>query len=251
MVRSRASLVPGVIGAVLGVAVLVALVLLILRPSDTPAPSGPAAEDPAPSWAPPVELPPTAATPAPGLAGLADPGWLAETAAATAIPERVLAAYAGATIVKAETMPECGLSWTTLAGIGATESDHGRHGGSSVQADGAVLPPIFGVALDGAGTAEIPDSDNGAIDGDPDHDRAVGPMQLIPQTWRNWHVDANGDGVEDPHHIDDAVLAAANYLCRAATAQDTEEGWRAAVSSYNSAPSYLEAVARAAVAYSR
>lgn len=146
-------------------------------------------------------------------------------------------------------MPACGVSWTTLAAIGAVESDHGRHGGSSVRPDGVVAPPIFGVALDGVDTAEIPDSDGGAIDGDPEHDRAVGPMQLIPQTWRNWHVDANGDGVEDPHHIDDAVLAAANYLCRAATAQDTEDGWRAAVAAYNSAPSYLEAVARTAVAY--
>ena len=66
------------------------------------------------------------------------------------------------------------------------------------------------------------------IDGDPDIDRAVGPMQLIPQTWRNWHVDGGADGVEDPQNIDDAATAAANYLCRSSIGMDTEAGWRAA-----------------------
>ena len=79
---------------------------------------------------------------------------------------------------------------------------------------GNAVPPIFGIALDGGNTAEITDTDDGAIDGDAEFDRAVGPMQLIPQTWRNWHIDGGGDGVEDPQNIDDAALAAANYLCR-------------------------------------
>lgn len=77
----------------------------------------------------------------------------------------------------------------------------------------------------------------------------MGPMQLIPQTWRNWHVDGGGDGVEDPQNVDDAALAAANYLCRASTALDTEEGWRAAVSAYNAGESYLRRVAALAVRY--
>ena len=89
------------------------------------------------------------------------------------------------------------------------------------------MPGIFGIALDGGDDRQHPDSDDGAIDGDPDSDRAVGPMQLIPQTWRNWHVDGGGDGVEDPQNIDDAATAAANYLCRSTDAMDTEDGWRA------------------------
>ena len=150
-------------------------------------------------------------------------------------------------------MPECGLSWTTVAGIAAVESDHGRHDGSAVGPDGSVVPPIYGVALDGADTAHIPDSDGGTIDGDPEFDRAVGPFQLIPQTWRNWHVDGSGDGVEDPQNIDDAAMAAANYLCRAVTGMGldftTEEGWRAGVRSYNVSDAYLDSVARHAVRY--
>lgn len=236
------------------VAIIVALVVttLVLFAPRTPA-GGPEPEAADPTWAPPVDTPPRDGGSVSRIARLPDAEWVARVAAATGIPERALAAYAGATIVKDRQMPECGLSWTTLAGIAATESDHGRHGGATVREDGSVEPPIFGVALDGGDTEHIPDSDDGAIDGDDEFDRAVGPFQLIPQTWRNWHVDANGDGVEDPHHIDDAALATANYLCRAVTGEGldftTEEGWRAGVAAFNSPESYLASVARHAERY--
>ncbi|MFW8744805.1 lytic transglycosylase domain-containing protein, partial [Mesorhizobium japonicum] len=149
----------------------------------------------------------------------------------------------------AQVKPECRISWNTLAGIGRVESNHGRHGGSEIGPDGTVSPPIYGPALDGKGVALIPDSDGGAIDGDAQADRAVGPMQLIPQTWRNWHIDGNGDGREDPQNIEDSVLAAARYLCRASTALDTEAGWRKAITAYNNATTYIDAVASAADAY--
>lgn len=207
-------------------------------------------EGPAPTWAPPTDPPAAAAQPGPGIAGLVDPDWLAATSAATGIPERALAAYAGAVIVKADEMPECGIAWNTLAAIGATESDHGRHGGSTVGPDGTVTPPIYGPPLDGGpGVEHIPDSDGGAIDGDATIDRAAGPFQLIPQSWRNWHIDANGDGVEDPQNIDDAALATVNYLCRVSVGIDTEQGWIAAVSGFNSPQSYRDTVARTAVRY--
>ena len=237
-------------GAIIGGAfiVIAALVIWIASPL-SPLRASPAAPPP-PSCAPPATPPTRAVHPAgKGIQNLVDPTWVATTAAETGIPSRVLAAYAGAAIAKAEQMPACGLSWNTLAGIGHAESDHGRHGGSSVAPDGNTTPPIFGVALDGNGVALVPDSDGGTIDGDADADRAVGPMQLIPQTWRNWHVDGGADGKEDPQNIDDAVLASANYLCRASTALNTEAGWRAAIQSYNSSPVYLGRVSTAAVAY--
>jgi membrane-bound lytic murein transglycosylase B len=184
-----------------------------------------------------------------GIAQLADPGWVATVASASGIPRRALEAYAGATIAKAAQMPQCALGWTTLAGIGFAESDHGRHGGSQLRDDGTVDPPIYGVALDGEGTAHVPDSDSGAIDGDAAADRAVGPMQLIPQAWRNWHVDAGGDGVEDPQNIDDAVTAAANYLCRASADMSGAEGWRAGIAAYNASGVYRQTVADAANRY--
>jgi membrane-bound lytic murein transglycosylase B len=243
----RRGVIVAVVAGVGGLALLATLVVLVLAPRLTAIRDAAA---PAPRWAPPpVSAPVAAATPGTGIAGQVDAQWAAAAAAATGIPERAVLAYAGAALSKAASMPACRLSWTTLAAVGRVESSNGQHGGSSIGADGTVTPPIFGVALNGDGVALIPDSDGGKIDGDASSDRAVGPMQLIPQTWRNWHTDGNGDGVEDPQNIDDAVMATTNYLCRASTALDTEKGWRAAIGAYNSTDAYLREVARAGVAY--
>ncbi|MEO7722260.1 MAG: lytic murein transglycosylase [Pseudolysinimonas sp.] len=245
--RQRRGVITAIAVGIVGVAVLATLVVLVLVPRVTAAQDAAA---PAVRWAPPpVSAPAAAATPGVGIAGLADPAWAASAAAATGIPKRAVLAYAGAALSKAASMPACRLSWTTLAAVGTVESSNGQHGGSSIGPDGTVTPPIFGVELNGDGVALIPDSDGGAIDGDAAGDRAVGPMQLIPQSWRNWRTDSNGDGVEDPQNIDDAVMATTNYLCRASTALDTERGWRAAIAAYNSDDSYLTKVARVGVAY--
>jgi len=249
--RDSLPIVGALLAAVAGVALVVVAISVFLAPrGDGDGPLGFPDAEPLPSWAPPADPPVEASeTTGPGIAGVVDPLWLAETAQTTGIPERALAAYAGAAIMKSIEAPQCGLSWATLAGIGATESDHGRHGDSHLDENGTATPGIFGVALDGDGVALIPDSDGGEIDGDAQADRAVGPMQHIPQTWRNWHVDGGGDGIEDPQNIDDAVLAAANYLCRASTAYDTEDGWRAGIRSYNIPEFYLGTVAKYAVEY--
>ena len=241
-------LVAGIVGGALGLVVIGGFVLVLLAPNSMIEPVEIPDRD-SPTWAPPASEPIAAAVPGAGIQSRVDADWAEQTAAATDIPIRALVAYAGAAMFKAEQMPECRISWSTLAGVGKIESDHGRHDGSTLDAAGTATPPIFGIALDGGDTAHIPDSDDGAIDGDADFDRAVGPMQLIPQTWRNWHVDGGADGVEDPQNIDDAAMAAANYLCRSSTDMDTEPGWRAAISAYNSSDTYLSNVAASAVAY--
>ena len=190
-----------------------------------------------------------AAVPAgPALSARADPAWVAATAKKTDIPPRALAAYAGVAI--SFESRQCGIGWNTLAGIGEIESRHGTIFGGRIASDGTATPAIFGVPLDGGAVANIPDSDQGAIDGDPTIDRAVGPMQLIPEAWRNWHVDGNADGREDPQNIDDSTLAAAAYLCRAGDkALDTEGGWRQAVLAYNGSDQYLRDVIRYSTGY--
>ncbi|OEV19807.1 hypothetical protein AN219_27625, partial [Streptomyces nanshensis] len=73
--------------------------------------------------------------------------------------------------------------------------------GGDLRSDGTTRRPILGPVLDGDGFARITDTDGGAWDGDTRFDRAVGPMQFIPGTWRSWGADGNGDGRKDPHNI--------------------------------------------------
>lgn len=185
----------------------------------------------------------------PGYVGLIDRDWATQTARHTGIPRNALLAYAGAVVRSREVYPDCGIGWNTLAAIGLVESDHGRHDGSVVGDDFRVRPDIFGVVLDGGETENIPDSDGGLVDGITTFDRAVGPMQLIPQTWASWPSDGNGDGIPDPQNIADAAIAAANHMCRAAGEMVTPDGWRAGIAAYNTATTYGQRVAIAANRY--
>lgn len=179
------------------------------------------------------------------LAARVDPDWLKRVGAATGIPHRALAAYAGAALALAAEKPQCHLGWNTLAAIGHIESDDGRHGGAVLSDNGYSSVPIIGPKLDGGAFAGIHDSDGGVWDGDTVWDHAVGPFQFLPQTWRIWGADGNGDGQADPNQIDDAALAAARYLCHAGDLSSVD-GWRRAVLSYNHSESYVDDVARVA-----
>src|SRR5699024_6456122 len=120
------------------------------------------------------------------------------------------------------------------------ETRHGRYHGSSLNEDGYALPPIIGVQLDGSpGFAEIPDTDGGELDGDPEFDRAVGPMQFIPESWRKYGRDANGDGRADPNQIDDAAVASARLLCETGGDLSQAENWQRAVLADNASAEFV------------
>lgn len=176
--------------------------------------------------------------------------WAQAHTDALGIPRPAMQAYGHAALVMQETRPDCNLRWTTLAGIGAIESWHGTYEGAEILEDGTVSPPIRGVKLDGRpGLADIPDTDGGELDGDPEYDRAMGPMQFIPQTWRLFGTDGNGNGHADPDNIDDAVMSAARYLCAAGGNLETPEGWQRAILAYNQSEEYLKDVRDAAWNY--
>ncbi|MFT3877181.1 MAG: lytic murein transglycosylase [Propioniciclava sp.] len=237
--------------ALLGVLGSGALIAAAFSPDRTPAPQPQGSASVTPSAprptadAPAVGTDPAAAP----IADLADPAWVARIAQAGNIPERALAAYAGASFAVARTHPGCGLGWNTLAGIGHVESEHGTINGSSLGPDGVASPDIVGVPLTGQGTAAIRDTDGGILDGDATWDRAVGPMQFIPQTWAQFARDGNGDGVTDVQQIDDAALAAAEYLCSSGTDLTQPANWIAAVQAYNPSVEYNNRVADAANHY--
>jgi Transglycosylase SLT domain len=168
---------------------------------------------------------------------------LAEDATSSQIPAPALRAYRTAELIMQRSAPGCGLDWEILAGIGRVESDHGRYGGAVVAADGTSSPQIYGVPLNGAGpVAEIPDTDNGALDADTVWDRAIGPMQFLPTTWDVVGVDADGDGVKNPHDLDDAALAAAVYLCAGDVDLRDPAQLREALLRYNPSTEYADLV---------
>ncbi len=242
--------------AVLAVLGAGALVAAALAPGlSTPDP-GPVSAPAATPGASPSSTPrPTLAADGAGLDGagvvaeLADPAWVARIAAAGNIPERALAAYAGAALAVAETHPGCGLGWNTLAAIGHVESEHGTIGGSRTARNGVASPPIIGIPLDGTDSMEIRDTDGGELDGDTTWDRAVGPMQFIPDTWSQYAQDGNNDGQADVHQIDDAALTAAVYLCTAGGDLTDSANWITAIHAYNPSVEYNNRVAEAATHY--
>ena len=95
----------------------------------------------------------------------------------------------------------------------------------------------------------IRDTDGGALDGDTAFDRAVGPMQFIPGTWKTFAKDGNNDGVASPHNVFDAAVAAGNYLCAGGGDLSQPAAQRAALLRYNRSDAYGALVLRWAAAY--
>jgi membrane-bound lytic murein transglycosylase B len=202
-----------------------------------PAATAPAAadpallEDPAQAEQTPVRL-------------LVDDSWLAGASEGSGIPLRALTAYAGTALLTSSVDPECRLDWATLAGIGYVESRHGTIDGGELGADGRPTEPIYGPRLDGTRFDRVEDNDGGALDGDAEVDRAMGPLQIIPATWMAW-----ASSGWDPQNVDQQAVTAARYLCEAGGDLSTESGWRAAIAAYNPAESYAGKVAEAASRY--
>ncbi|MBP1785824.1 membrane-bound lytic murein transglycosylase B [Micromonospora sp. HB375] len=203
-------------------------------PTGTPLPGG-------------VTVAPPTGRPADALAD-----WARRVSAVTAIPVVALQAYAYAELVLAQTNRACQLSWTTLAAIGHVESGHGSANGATLGPDGRALPEIKGQPLDGqGGRSRILDTDQGQLDGDRVYDRALGPMQFIPTTWQEIGADADNDGVKNPHDIDDAALAAGQYLCKGGRNMTIPGDWWGAILSYNDVRRYAQAVFDKADEYGR
>ncbi|MCJ7436720.1 MAG: hypothetical protein MUP97_03020 [Acidimicrobiia bacterium] len=196
-----------------------------------------------------LELP-AATKDAEALRTLASSSVAGGAVAGLGIPLATLDAYLCAEAGLALERPQCGIQWWMLAGIGRVESNHGRYGGAQLIANGDTAPRIVGIALDGApGVAAIADSDAGIWDGDVTWDRAVGPMQFIPSTWRRYQVYGNGDGTSNPNNVYDAAYGAGRYLCNAAGQMGDDASLTHAYLSYNHSDAYAAHVLNLARTY--
>lgn len=158
------------------------------------------------------------------------------------IPEVVLAAYRNAELALGAAQPGCGLNWSLLAGIGRIESGHASGGRTDVA--GTTAAPILGPSLDGhlPGNEIIRGPGNTFV-------RAIGPMQFLPGTWRNYASDGNADGTADPNNVFDSALAAGKYLCSGGLdLRDPAQELRA-VLRYNNSLQYAQQVLSWAQAY--
>jgi hypothetical protein len=154
-----------------------------------------------------------------------------------------LDAYLNAEDLLSETWGSCDLSWWMIAGVARIESRHGRYGGRTLRADGRVDRPIIGIALDGGtGVRAMVDTDNGVFDGDEVWDRAVGPLQFIPETWKRRGRDANGDRWPDPQNLYDAAYSAGRYLCALGGNLGSRGALRNAYFGYNNSTRYVDDV---------
>ncbi|CAM4003035.1 lytic transglycosylase domain-containing protein [Kibdelosporangium persicum] len=232
-----------IIGLLLGVVVAAYLVLRDSgddRPARQPAFSvpglSPAARTTLPFQAPPIDM-----------------ARVPELSRRMQIPERMLIAYGKAEELQRQVSPACGISWTMLAGIGRKESFHGKINSTAINPDGTLSKPIIGVPLDGSpGFRAIRDTDGGVMDQDTTWDRAVGPMQFLPSTWKRWAVRVSGDGQPaDPQNVDDAAATAARYLCAEGNNLTDAQGWWKAVLTYNESVSYARDVFSGQDAYAR
>ncbi|TNH21457.1 murein transglycosylase [Micromonospora orduensis] len=179
-------------------------------------------------------------------------GWAQQVGAKVGVPPVAMQAYGYAELVLAQTNRSCALSWTTLAAIGQVESGHGSANRARLGQDGKALPEIIGLPLDGKdGRMRIIDTDRGALDRDATFDHAIGPMQFIPTTWQEIGADADNDGRKDPHDLDDAALAAANYLCKGGRNLSIPGDWWNAILSYNDVRRYAQDVYDTANRYGR
>ena len=168
-------------------------------------------------------------------------GWTQGKAAAPesdlGIRPELVAAY---TLAVALAPTECHLSLSLLAAIGQVES--GNLAGRPIDARDRVVPAVLGPVLDGNAYAAIPDTDDGEWDGNLTWDRALGPLQFLPATWRVVGVDADSDGRRDPQNVYDAAAAAMVYLCDGGRDLSTREGLEEAVLAYNHSRDYLRLV---------
>lgn len=157
------------------------------------------------------------------------------------LPIVTVDSYVRAAATMDDQPPECAIDWASIGAVSRVESQHGTYLGRSVLASGDLDRPLLGLLLNGSGVATVRDTDGGALDGNGEFDRALGPMQFLPRTWRVFEVDGDSDGDTDPQSMYDATATAAAYLCNLGQTKRTAD-FGARLLGYNASSAYVTKV---------
>jgi hypothetical protein len=243
------------LAAMVGLLAAGGVVGTIVVPRGGPEPQAAPASDPATTASlgtgvpdapsPTLVVPSGPARPADALAP-----WAGRIGSAIDVPPVAVQAYAYAQLLVQQTNPQCHLGWTTLAGLGEVDSQHGQAGGAVLDKTGRSSPQVLGPPLDGQdGRPLVADTDAGAYDSDDAYDHGMGPLMLLPSVWRANASDGDNDEILDPYDIDDASLAMARLLCAGGEDLAQIAGWTAAMARLGGGDAFTEAVFRAADSY--
>jgi cell wall-associated NlpC family hydrolase len=152
--------------------------------------------------------------------------WASKTSLWLDVPLRAMVGYAKATTKLSKDVPDCHLSWVTLAAVGKVTTDHGRARGGQLGTTGVLDKPL--------GAVEVRDFYDKVVS----TANAAGPMQLTPSIWAKYQASYTG-GKPDVQNIDDAALTTGRALC--ADGHDLSQGqaWWDAVGTLQPAPLFL------------
>lgn len=141
-------------------------------------------------------------------------------AAKSVIPSEMLLAQFGT---------ESAFAVNRVDAAGWTGTRKGTNGPADVGAErapGSSPSTTKGIIGPRIGSTGMNDTDDGVIDGFTNEDRAVGAVQFIPSTWMDLEtkfgvlLDANKDGIVDPHNVYDQGLGAVLVFARNAAGED-------------------------------
>lgn len=203
-----------------------------------------------PGWSAPDA--PAAAPPAPSDVAVAAPDAVVRNVSTAQgygdrlvdAPASAVAAYQRAATVINAAAP-CNLDWLVLAALGRLASNHGQGDDLShrITAKGRIKPALVGHPLNGrGGRSRVSDTDAGELDANPRWDAPLGPLGLLPETWSQVAVDADGDGARNVQDLDDAALGAAVLLCAGGKDLTRPKALRKALHTYDATPHFARTV---------
>ena len=141
--------------------------------------------------------------------------WSQRVSGKTGIPAPAVSAYGRAEMWMRSKSPECGVSWSTLAAVGALASKHGTD-----------------------------------VQGRSGWQRTVGPLRMRSAIWQQLGSRASGDGAAPKvWSVGDAALTAARYLCSQPKSMRESRGWWDAVAAYRHSVAYAQRVFSTAKQY--